>query len=40
MLKIHLGDTPNALMEEDFAVIAEKTDGYSMFLKISAIKEF
>lgn len=27
MLKIHLGDTPNALSDENFQTIAEKTEG-------------
>ena len=29
VFKIHLGDTPNNLAEEDFAFLGESTDGLS-----------
>lgn len=29
MLKIHLGETPNALTDDNYQVIADKTDGYA-----------
>ena len=29
MFRIHIGDTPNELSEQDFAILAEKTDGFS-----------
>ena len=29
MFKIHIGDTPNSLSDQDFEVLAEKTPGFS-----------
>merc|ERR1712087_501594 len=29
MFKIHIGNTPNSLTDQDFAIMAEKTDGFS-----------
>ena len=29
MFKIHIGKTPNSLTEQDFAIMAERTDGFS-----------
>jgi vacuolar protein-sorting-associated protein 4 len=29
MFKLHVGQTPNSLSEENFKILAEKTEGYS-----------